>query len=166
MKVPHLVFWVRYFFIGAFPIFQGTFPIFQGAFPIFQGAFPAFQGTFPIFQGTWPATIGRWSRGHRAMVTWSSGGGHVAIGRWSLAFSERRLDLRPRVLVHRPPTSTISHIRRIRSIRVQDSFQVNSPSSIIPEIVARTNRQPASAHSLPAIPSSFPQIKKQKICQS
>ena len=57
----------------------------KGANRIPDRNFPFSCLTYPFLHRSLPVAIGRWPRGHRAVVTWPSGGGHMAIGRWSLA---------------------------------------------------------------------------------
>ena len=76
------------------------------------GSYLFFQGTLPIFQGTLPVTIGRWSRGHRAVVTWPSGGVHVTIGRWSLATSERKTGISPLGMICCVPVWSIYSVKK------------------------------------------------------
>ena len=53
------------------------------AFPILHRTFPFYSSDFPDFASDFPVFLRHIVSDHRAVVARPSGGGHVAIGRWS-----------------------------------------------------------------------------------
>lgn len=68
------------------PLTLGPILLSQGAVHVTQRPFPVAQRPFPVFSRLNPSD-------HRAVVAWPSSSGHVAIGRWSLTFSEKKRKL-------------------------------------------------------------------------